>query len=246
MFVFLTVETLNGIKSPATTEVRHLFFALLPVGDMYEVGAESGRYYCLNVPLRDGIDDQSESNNTWGHTFLLFCDYHMRFDQHVCMFCFQATGSCSSLLLDRWWIITSRPASSCRSVSSSYHLLLYDLICVCAIASPGVCLSAVWSGLAGLWQAGLLQPQYPRTRVRHKVFSSWTQIFLNSQHMSTDSCNIICVCVVFSECVEFVKSFKIPLLVLGGGGYTVRNVARCWSVWCALSMNTALRWWWWW
>lgn len=27
---------------------------------MYEVGAESGRYYCLNVPLRDGIDDQSE------------------------------------------------------------------------------------------------------------------------------------------------------------------------------------------
>lgn len=32
----------------------------------------------------------------------------------------------------------------------------------------------------------------------------------------------------FSECVEFVKGFKIPLLVLGGGGYTVRNVARCW------------------
>uniref|UniRef100_A0A3P9A321 Histone deacetylase n=1 Tax=Esox lucius TaxID=8010 RepID=A0A3P9A321_ESOLU len=26
------------------------------------------------------------------------------------------------------------------------------------------------------------------------------------------------------ECVEFVKSFRIPLLVLGGGGYTVRNV----------------------
>lgn len=33
---------------------------LLCLGDMYEVGAESGRYYCLNVPLRDGIDDQSE------------------------------------------------------------------------------------------------------------------------------------------------------------------------------------------
>ena len=32
----------------------------LPIGDMYEVGAESGRYYCLNVPLRDGIDDQSK------------------------------------------------------------------------------------------------------------------------------------------------------------------------------------------
>lgn len=33
-------------------------------GDMYEVGAESGRYYCLNVPLRDGIDDQSEFFST--------------------------------------------------------------------------------------------------------------------------------------------------------------------------------------
>lgn len=33
-------------------------------GDMYEVGAESGRYYCLNVPLRDGIDDQSEFLST--------------------------------------------------------------------------------------------------------------------------------------------------------------------------------------
>lgn len=34
--------------------------ALFSIGDMYEVGAESGRYYCLNVPLRDGIDDQSK------------------------------------------------------------------------------------------------------------------------------------------------------------------------------------------
>jgi histone deacetylase 1/2 len=30
------------------------------------------------------------------------------------------------------------------------------------------------------------------------------------------------------DCVEFVKSFRIPMLVLGGGGYTIRNVARCW------------------
>lgn len=27
-------------------------------------------------------------------------------------------------------------------------------------------------------------------------------------------------------CVEYVKGFGIPLMVLGGGGYTVRNVAR--------------------
>ena len=29
-------------------------------GDMYELGAESGRYYSLNVPLKEGIDDTSK------------------------------------------------------------------------------------------------------------------------------------------------------------------------------------------
>ena len=31
------------------------------------------------------------------------------------------------------------------------------------------------------------------------------------------------------ECVSFVKSLNLPLLVLGGGGYNIRNVARCWT-----------------
>ena len=31
------------------------------------------------------------------------------------------------------------------------------------------------------------------------------------------------------ECIRFVRDLGIPLLVLGGGGYTVRNVARCWA-----------------
>jgi len=29
-----------------------------------------------------------------------------------------------------------------------------------------------------------------------------------------------------ADCVDYVKSFNVPLLVLGGGGYTIRNVAR--------------------
>eukprot|EP00915_Cephaloidophora_sp_WS-2016_P003435 GHVH01004600.1.p1 GENE.GHVH01004600.1~~GHVH01004600.1.p1 ORF type:complete len:488 (+),score=71.74 GHVH01004600.1:65-1528(+) len=31
-----------------------------------------------------------------------------------------------------------------------------------------------------------------------------------------------------ASCVEYVKSYNIPLMVLGGGGYTIRNVARTW------------------
>ncbi|GAA5883397.1 hypothetical protein JCM3774_004146, partial [Rhodotorula dairenensis] len=31
------------------------------------------------------------------------------------------------------------------------------------------------------------------------------------------------------ECVRFVKAFGLPLIVLGGGGYTLKNVSRCWT-----------------
>lgn len=32
-----------------------------------------------------------------------------------------------------------------------------------------------------------------------------------------------------ANCVNFVKSFNLPTLILGGGGYTMRNVARAWA-----------------
>jgi len=37
----------------------HVYWCLL-LGDMYETGADKGKYYSINVPLKDGIDDQSE------------------------------------------------------------------------------------------------------------------------------------------------------------------------------------------
>ena len=32
-----------------------------------------------------------------------------------------------------------------------------------------------------------------------------------------------------AECLRYMQTFNVPLLLLGGGGYTVRNVARCWA-----------------
>lgn len=32
-----------------------------------------------------------------------------------------------------------------------------------------------------------------------------------------------------AECLKYMSTFNVPLLVLGGGGYTIRNVARCWT-----------------
>jgi len=42
------------------------------------------------------------------------------------------------------------------------------------------------------------------------------------------------------ECVKFVKSFNKPLLVLGGGGYNIRNVSRCWAYETSVLLDTQL------
>uniref|UniRef100_A0AAY4BEK9 histone deacetylase n=1 Tax=Denticeps clupeoides TaxID=299321 RepID=A0AAY4BEK9_9TELE len=41
-----------------------------------------------------------------------------------------------------------------------------------------------------------------------------------------------------AKCVEYIKSFNLPLLMLGGGGYTIRNVARCWTYETAIALDT--------
>jgi len=43
-----------------------------------------------------------------------------------------------------------------------------------------------------------------------------------------------------AECVNFVKSFNIPMMLVGGGGYTVRNVARCWTNETAMALGVTL------
>lgn len=43
-----------------------------------------------------------------------------------------------------------------------------------------------------------------------------------------------------AKCVEYMKSFNLPLLMLGGGGYTIRNVARCWTYETAVALDTSI------
>ncbi|KAL7416069.1 hypothetical protein BDY24DRAFT_380929 [Mrakia frigida] len=42
------------------------------------------------------------------------------------------------------------------------------------------------------------------------------------------------------ECVRFIKSFDLPMIVVGGGGYTIRNVSRCWAYETAVLTGTAV------
>lgn len=44
-----------------------------------------------------------------------------------------------------------------------------------------------------------------------------------------------------ADCVEYVMSFNVPTLVVGGGGYTLRNVPRCWTYETSVILNTPLK-----
>ena len=105
-------------------------------GDMYEIGAEMGRYYSVNVPLKEGMDDLAYET-----VFQPVIKYVMQFYQPTVIV---LQCGADSLANDRL---------GCFNLSTKGH----------------------------------------------------------------------------GECVNYVKKFDVPLMVLGGGGYTVRNVARCWT-----------------
>eukprot|EP00794_Sanderia_malayensis_P008070 gene8070-8934_t len=112
----------------------NLFFP--GTGDMYESGVDEGKFYSLNVPLKDGIDDH-------GYIQLFKPTVEAVIDRYRPTCIVLQCGS-DSLALDRL---------GCFNLSIKGH----------------------------------------------------------------------------GECVRFIRSFNIPMLVLGGGGYTIRNVARCWT-----------------
>jgi len=105
-------------------------------GDMYEIGAEVGRYYSVNVPLKEGIDDEN-----------------------------------------------------------------YDFI-----------FKPVIKDVIDFYQPSAIVLQCGADSLANDRLGCFNLSIKGHGH-----------------CVEYVKQFKIPLLVLGGGGYTVRNVARCWT-----------------
>nr|KAG5701170.1 hypothetical protein BaRGS_023279 [Batillaria attramentaria] len=111
---------------------------------MYEIGADSGRYYSVNVPLKEGIDDE-----TYMSVFKPVIQSVMEYYQPTCVVLQCGADSLGS---DRL---------GCFNLSVKGH----------------------------------------------------------------------------GECVQVVKDYGLPMLVLGGGGYTKRNVARCWTHETAVLLN---------
>lgn len=113
-------------------------------GDMFEIGAESGRYYSINIPFKEGIDDTN---------------YHLVFKPVI------------------------------EKVMSFYQP--EAIVLQCGADS----LAADRLGCFSLSIKG------------------------------------------HGECVKFMKKYNIPLLVLGGGGYTPKNVARAWTYETSVLVN---------
>ncbi|XP_076440850.1 histone deacetylase 3-like [Babylonia areolata] len=113
-------------------------------GDMYEIGADSGRHYSVNVPLKEGIDDESYMS-----VFKPVINSVMEFYQPTCVVLQCGADSLGS---DRL---------GCFNLSVKGH----------------------------------------------------------------------------GECVKVVKDYGLPMLVLGGGGYTKKNVARCWTYETAILLD---------
>jgi len=143
LYIDIDIHHGDGVEEAFYTTDRvmtcsfHKFGDYFPgTGSIQDIGHEQGKYYSLNVPLRDGVDDES-----FEHLFKTIIAKVMEMYQPEAIV-FQ--GGADSLSGDRL---------GCFNLSIKGH----------------------------------------------------------------------------AECLKFVKKFGVPLLVLGGGGYTIRNVARCWA-----------------
>lgn len=71
-----------------------------------------------------------------------------------------------------------------------------------------------------------------------KILFSWSKLDWDSKE------GLMIISMLFAlghaKCVEYMKSFNLPLLMLGGGGYTIRNVARCWTYETAVALDTSI------
>eukprot|EP01068_Selenidium_serpulae_P012049 Selendium_serpulae@DN5760_c0_g1_i4.p1 len=151
MYIDIDIHHGDGVEEAFFTTHRvmtvsfHKFGDFFPgTGDISDVGAEKGKYYSVNVPLNDGIDD---------HSFL-------------------------------------------------------DLF------------KSVITKAVQVYQPGAIVLQCGADSIRGDRLGRFN-LSLKGH----------------AECVRICKGFNVPLMILGGGGYTIRNVARCWVYETAMALG---------
>uniref|UniRef100_A0A8R1Z8W4 Histone deacetylase n=1 Tax=Pristionchus pacificus TaxID=54126 RepID=A0A8R1Z8W4_PRIPA len=151
LYVDIDIHHGDGVEEAFYTTDRvmtvsfHKYGEYFPgTGDLKDVGAEKGKYYSLNFPLRDGIDDM-----TYQSIFVPILDRVM------------ASFQPSAIVLQCGADSLTGDRLGCFNLTLKGH----------------------------------------------------------------------------GKCVEFLKKFGVPLILLGGGGYTIRNVSRCWTYETSVALN---------
>ncbi|KAJ1362729.1 Histone deacetylase 2 [Parelaphostrongylus tenuis] len=154
LYVDIDIHHGDGVEEAFYTTDRvmtvsfHKYGEYFPgTGDLKDIGAEKGKYYALNFPLRDGIDDES---------------YERIFSPVM------------------------------RKVMESFQPSAIVLQCG-ADSLTGDRLGCFNLTLRG-----------------------------------------------HGKCVAFLKKFAVPLMLVGGGGYTIRNVSRCWTYETSVAVDTEI------
>lgn len=143
-------------------------------GDLEEVGVREGKYYSVNVPLRDGIDDRS------------YLNIFKPIIQVQCIF-----------------------------------ILVYNSLCI----------RPLWIGIDPLqWCCNVVLILYVMTDLGASTYHLRAMLNASSMYQPDNFLRL--------TDPRFVKSFNLPTLVVGGGGYTVRNVARCWTYETSVLLDT--------
>jgi histone deacetylase 1/2 len=62
----------------------------------------------------------------------------------------------------------------------------------------------------------------------------------NRSYILASSFTLTYVSLGHAQALEFMKKFNVPILLLGGGGYTIRNVARAWTYETAVAVGETL------
>nr|CAD7454043.1 unnamed protein product [Timema tahoe] len=166
LYIDIDVHHGDGVEEAFYTTDRvmtvsfHKYGEYFPgTGDLRDIGAGKGKYYAVNIPLRDGMDDES------------------------------------------------------------YESIFVPIISkVMETFQPGaVVLQCGADSLTGD-RLGCFNLTV-RARERDRVICPLALHTAGSEFKSAGH----------GKCVEFVKKYGLPFLMVGGGGYTIRNVSRCWT-----------------
>ncbi|XP_023213907.1 histone deacetylase 3-like, partial [Centruroides sculpturatus] len=245
--------------------------------DMYEIGAETGRYYSVNVPLKEGIDDQS-----YFQVFKPVIQSVMEFYQPTCIVlqcgadslagdrlgCFNLSikghGECVKFVKElnlpllvlggggytvrnvaRCWtyetsLLVEEAVSSEIPYNEYFEYFAPDFTLHPEVVTRqenanskqylDAIVKAVTENLKCLAHAPSVQMQDVPPDMLNLENTEEPNLDSRGSQNETET----------NECVKFVKELNLPLLVLGGGGYTVRNVARCWTYETSLLVEEAV------